>query len=682
MELRGIIFTIIFLAAIGLLVKNLLRIYSYFKVAQPEDRFSNAADRIKNTFKIAFAQSKIFRDKAAGPLHAGIFWGFLVLLFSASEAVIQGVICPEFSWAFLGPVYTAITFSTDIFCAIIIIAILFSFYRRYIAKVPRLQGDADEMKDAAIVLGSIFTIVTSLLLNNAALNAVPFIHHEWAFQPISKIIGGLLPIDSLTSIFEITWWVHILAIFGFMNYLPYSKHFHVFSSIPNVYFSNIGPTNKLAKIDFEQEGVEKFGVVDIEDLSWKSLHDSYSCTHCGRCTSVCPANTTGKELSPREVMVQIRHRTHEKAPILVRTKAMQELAARNNAEAPEITYTEAEQEIMNKKFVGEYESVEALWQCTTCGACMQECPIAIEHVPAIVGMRRSLVMMDADFPALLQNAFSNLENNFSPWAFSPYERADWAEGTGVQTVEQNPDFDVLFWVGCAGSFDDRAKKISVAFSKLMQKAGINFAILGSEEKCNGDVARRAGNEYLADMLIKMNIETLNQYNVKKIVTTCPHCFNTFKNEYPMFGMNVEVIHHTDFLNQLIKSGKLKLNKKAEKINFTYHDSCYLGRYNEIYESPREILKSVPGAGLTETRRHEDRGFCCGAGGAQMFLEETVGKRVNIERTEELLETGANTIALNCPFCMTMITDGIKAKEKEETINVKDISEILLDYIEE
>lgn len=682
MELRGIIFTIIFLAAIGLLVKNLLRIYSYFKVAQPEDRFSNAADRIKNTFKIAFAQSKIFRDKAAGPLHAGIFWGFLVLLFSASEAVIQGVICPEFSWAFLGPVYTAITFSTDIFCAIIIIAILFSFYRRYIAKVPRLQGDADEMKDAAIVLGSIFTIVTSLLLNNAALNAVPFIHHEWAFQPISKIIGGLLPIDSLTSIFEITWWIHILAIFGFMNYLPYSKHFHVFSSIPNVYFSNIGPTNKLAKIDFEQEGVEKFGVVDIEDLSWKSLHDSYSCTHCGRCTSVCPANTTGKELSPREVMVQIRHRTHEKAPILVRTKAMQELAARNNAEAPEITYTEAEQEIMNKKFVGEYESVEALWQCTTCGACMQECPIAIEHVPAIVGMRRSLVMMDADFPALLQNAFSNLENNFSPWAFSPYERADWAEGTGVQTVEQNPDFDVLFWVGCAGSFDDRAKKISVAFSKLMQKAGINFAILGSEEKCNGDVARRAGNEYLADMLIKMNIETLNQYNVKKIVTTCPHCFNTFKNEYPMFGMNVEVIHHTDFLNQLIKSGKLKLNKKAEKINFTYHDSCYLGRYNEIYESPREILKAVPGAGLTETRRHEDRGFCCGAGGAQMFLEETVGKRVNIERTEELLETGANTIALNCPFCMTMITDGIKAKEKEETINVKDISEILLDYIEE
>ncbi len=682
MELRGIIFTLIFLASIAFLVKNLLRIYSYIKVAQPDDRFSNSAARIKNTIKIAFAQSKILRDKTAGPLHAGIFWGFIVLLFSASEAVIQGVISPSFTWSFLGPIYTVITFSTDLFCAIIIIAILFSFYRRFIAKVPRLQGDADEMKDATIVLGSILTIVTSLLLNNASINAVPFVVHEWAFQPISKIIATFITYDSISSIYEVTWWLHILVIFGFMNYLPYSKHFHVFSSIPNVYFSNIGPTNTLNKIDFEQEGVEKFGVVDIEDLSWKSLHDSYSCTHCGRCTSVCPANTTGKELSPREIMVQIRHRTHEKAPILVRTKAMQELAARQNTESPEVTYTDAEQEILNKKFVGDYESVEALWQCTTCGACMQECPIAIEHVPAIVGMRRSLVMMDADFPTLLQGAFANLENNFSPWAFSPHERADWAEGTGVQTVEQNPDFDVLFWVGCAGSFDDRAKKISIAFSKLMQKAEINFAILGTEEKCNGDVARRAGNEYLADMLIKMNIETLTQYNVKKIVTTCPHCFNTFKNEYPQFGMKVEVIHHTEFLNQLIKSGKLKLNKKAEKFSFTYHDSCYLGRYNEIYDAPREVLNSIPGAKIEETRRNEDRGFCCGAGGAQMFLEETVGKRVNIERTEELLETGAGTIALNCPFCMTMLTDGIKAKEKEESIKVKDISEILLEYIED
>ncbi|MDQ1266460.1 MAG: hypothetical protein QG635_1612, partial [Bacteroidota bacterium] len=639
----GIIFFIVALAAFLLLIRNLQKILSYLKVGLPDNRYDKPLERIFNMFRVAFLQTRIFREKPAGLIHAFIFWGFLALLFSASESLIQGFY-HSFNWSFLGPLFTLITVSTDIFCTLVFISVIVSLIRRYVIKVPRLQGDAEEVRDALIVLGSILIIVTSLMLEKAAFTVI-IPHSKWAFYPIAAQLGNIYNHDNAILFYQIFWWVHIVAIFGFMNYLPFSKHFHVYTSIPNVYFSYTKPVNHLEKIDFEQEGVEKFGVVDIDDLSWKSLLDGYSCTHCGRCTSVCPANLTGKELSPREIIVQIRHRTKEAGPIMLK-KSDAAKAGR------EITISENEQQILDKKFVGEYESVDALWQCTTCGACMQECPILIEHVPAIVGMRRSLVMMESNFPPLLQAAFSNMENNSSPWAFSQSERGDWAIGTGVKTAAENPDFDILFWVGCSGSYDDRGKKISLAFSKLLQIAGVNFAILGAEEGCTGDPARRTGNEYLADMLVKMNVETLNRYNVKKIVTFCPHCFNTIKNEYPQFGGRYEVWHHTEYLMQLIRDGKLKIkdnNLSPQKV--AYHDSCYLGRYNNIYEEPRDIIGMMPSLHIEEAKRSRDKGLCCGAGGGQMFLEETIGKRVNIERTEELLEKDPNVIALNCPFCM-------------------------------
>lgn len=307
----------------------------------------------------------------------------------------------------------------------------------------------------------------------------------------------------------------------------------------------------------------------------------------------------------------------------------------------------------------------------------------IEHVPAIVDMRRSLVMMDADFPAEAQTAFSNMENNSTPWAFSPMERAEWAEGMNISTVQDKPDFDILFWVGCAGSFDERAKKISRAFAELMQIAGVNFSILGSEEQCTGDPARRMGNEYLADMLIKANVELLNGYQVRKIVTTCPHCFNTLLNEYPEFDGKYEVIHHTQFIRELTESGKLTLEgQNISPETITYHDSCYMGRYNREFDAPRASLENIPGLNVVEVERSRDKGFCCGAGGGRMFLEETEGKRVNIERTEELLETGASTIAVNCPFCTQMITDGLKDKDKVEDVAVKDIAEIVLEHVKQ
>jgi len=661
--LKNLIFAIIFFAAFGFLTKNVLRLISYLKLGQPDNRTDKIGQRIWQTLKVAIFQTKILREASGGTIHAWIFWGFLILLFAASNSVFTGFGIHHF-YNFLGPIYSAITFFIDLFCVLIIIAVIWALMRRYVFKIKRLQVEGEKF-EAGFILFMIFVIISSLLVENATAIVLQNDASN-AFRPISAAIAPLFSLQNSSSIHEIAFWVHILFIFAFMNYLPYSKHLHVLTSVPNVFFGSLEPVNKLKPINFEAEGVEKFGVVDFEDLTWKQLLDGYTCTHCGRCTSVCPANTTGKVLDPREIIMQIRHRTFDKAPIDLKL-------AKNEEILPD------ELVILDKKFIGDYQSIDALWQCTTCGACMQECPVMIEHVPAIIDMRRSLVMMEANFPSLLQNAFGNLETNATPWAFSQADRTRWAEDLGIKQAAESPDFEILFWVGCAGSYDDRAIKISRAFATLMQKAGINFAILGTEEQCTGDVARRAGNEYLADMLVKANVETLNRYNVKKIVTICPHCFNTLKNEYPDFGGKYEVVHHTEFLLNLINNGKLKLKSSIKKSEIAYHDSCYLGRYNEIYDKPRTLLEKA-GFEIKEVSRSGDRGFCCGAGGAQMFMEETEGKRVNIERTEELLSTGCSQIAVNCPFCLTMITDGTKAKEAEN-VAVRDIAEILLDMVE-
>ena len=443
-----------------------------------------------------------------------------------------------------------------------------------------------------------------------------------------------------------------------MNFLPYSKHLHVFSSIPNTFFANLEPErNAIKPLDLEDEEAETFGAADIEDLSWKQLLDGYSCTECGRCTSVCPANNVGKSLSPREILVNIRQRTKDKAPLLVQGKT--------------------EGELFEKNLVHDYIPDLDLWQCTTCMACVEECPVMIEHLDSIIDIRRNLVLTESQFPSNLNNVFKSLETNFSPWAFNPADRAEWAEGLNIKTMAEDPDCEILFWVGCAGSFDDRYKKVSQSFAKLMQKANIDFRILGTEEKCNGDTARRLGNEYLAQMMIQENVEILNNYDVKKIVTACPHCFHSLKNEYKQFGGNFEVFHHSELIDQMITEGKIVL-KGNENKNVVYHDSCYLGRYNQVYEPPRNALNKISGVNLLEMTRNKDKGFCCGAGGGRMFLEDEEGGKINNERTREALETNPDTIASACPFCMTMITDGVKHFEKSEEVEVKDIAEIILE----
>lgn len=670
--IKNIVFLIVFTAAAIFFAKNVNRLISWLKLGKADNRFDNIGARIKQTLIVAIAQKKILRDKKAGPIHAGIFWGFLILLFSAANSVLTGFgIINIFNY--LGPIYSVITILTDVFIGLIMLAVAGALYRRYIQKIERLPKNKDEKVEAFAILITIFFIVTSLLFENAAM-IVMGTHPSWAVNPLASVLSTIISTSDALIIYNVGWWLHIILILAFMNFLPYSKHLHVLTSVLNVFFSNIGPTNKLEKIDFEDETAEKFGIVDIDDLSWKSIMDGYTCTHCGRCTSVCPANQTGKILDPREIIIQVRNRTEDVAPIMIKQKEA-------TAAGTEYQPTEEEQTILNKKLVGDYVKPEALWQCTTCAACMEECPVNIEHVPVIVGMRRSLVMMEADFPQELGGAFNNIENNGAPWAFPQEERADWASGMDVQEAANKPDFDILFWVGCSGSFDDRSKKITQSFATLMNIANINFAILGKEESCNGDPARRGGNEYLADSFVKMNIETMGNYNVKKIVTTCPHCFNTLKNEYPDQGGNYEVIHHSEFLDQLIADGKLPFNHDIKKeLSVVMHDSCYLGRLNQNYDSPRNTIKSIPGLTVLEPQRNKDKGFCCGAGGARMFMEETEGKHINIERTEELLETGAKTIALNCPFCMTMITDGV-GSTGAENVQVKDISEILLEHIE-
>ena len=528
----------------------------------------------------------------------------------------------------------------------------------------RLEVDKHGKLDAAFILVLILLVCVAMFGENISLIAMHnFQLGKYEIRPISAFLSPIFysgPTSHAETMYQFFWWMHIVVVFGFLNFLPYSKHLHVLTSIPNTFFANLDPIrNTLKPLNLEDENIEVFGAADIEHLSWKQILDGYSCTECGRCTSVCPAATVGKSLSPRKIIVDIRKRTTEKAPLL----------------AAGIT----EGEVFEKTLVHDYISDKELWQCTTCMACVQECPVMIEHVDSIVDMRRDLVLTESEFPANLNNVFKSIETNYTPWAFNQQDRAEWAEGLNIKTLADDREGEILFWVGCAGSFDSRYKKVSQSFAKLMQKANIDFRILGTEEKCNGDTARRLGNEYLAQMMMQENIETLNNYGVKKIVTACPHCFNSLKNEYKQFGGNFEVLHHSELITQMIDEKKIELKDEPETSNkVTYHDSCYLGRYNQVYDSPRNSINKINGVELVEMQRSKSKGFCCGAGGGRMFLEDEEGGKINIERTQEALNTKADTIASACPFCMTMMTDGVKHFEKSEEVAVKDIAEIVLE----
>jgi Fe-S oxidoreductase len=665
MELKNIVFILLFIFAVLFFIRNCKKLYRYMMMGRKkDDRFDRVGERLKRVWSIAFVQKKLLRDPKAGILHFLIFWGFVLFLFAVLEAIIQGF-CTPFTFAFTGPFYLVVTFIEDLLGVLVIGACLYALYRRFIKHIARLEVDIAGKIDAAIILGLIMLVVISMFGENVSLIAKHnFILGKYEYRPISFYISNLFYASNSShspQFYEIFWWSHVLFVLGFLNYLPYSKHLHVITSIPNTYFAKLAPRkNTLDPLNLDDENAEVFGAADIEQLSWKQILDGYSCTECGRCTSVCPAAAVGKSLSPRKIIVDIRRRTMDKAPLLAIGKT--------------------EDKMFEKTLVHDYISDTELWQCTTCNACVQECPVMIEHVDSIVDMRRDLVLTEAQFPANLNNVFKSIETNFTPWAFNQADRANWAEGMNIKTLSEDSDCDILFWVGCAGSFDNRYKKVTQAFATLMQKANINFRILGTEEKCNGDTARRLGNEYLAQIMIQENIATLNNYGVKKIVTSCPHCFHSLNNEYKQFGGNYEVMHHSQLLEELIDKDVIRLKNEGKKEKITYHDSCYLGRYNDVYNSPRKSLTNSNNFELIEMNRNRSKGFCCGAGGGRMFLEDEEGGRINIERTQEALSTGAGTVASVCPFCMTMLTDGVKHFEKSEEVAVKDIAEIVLDNL--
>lgn len=683
--LKQILFAISVLITLGIFAWTSWRIFSFMKLTKPYP-IKNIPARFWIMMKVAIGQTKIFRHPIMGLLHALVFWGFLVILVGSIEMIIDGFTGTDRALSVLGPFYDVLMASGDIFAFIIALSILVFLCRRLCIRIPRFYGP--EMKkvskqDANIALTIIFALMITLLGMNTFYVLHTNGHDMVGVYPVSEFFAGLfngLSTDQIHLGHEINWWGHILLIFVFANILPYSKHFHVFMSVPNVFLSRLEPLGYLTNMPnitkevklmmdpnaaFEtpaegEDEVERFGVLDVEDTTWKNYMDSLSCTECGRCTAVCPANITGKLLSPRKVLMDLRARMKEKGPALVKDNSFTD----------------------NKSLIRDYISEEELWACTTCNACAQECPVNINHPNLIVDMRRYLVMEEAAAPAELNSMFTNIENNGAPWQFSPEDRMKWAEDVNLDVPimakklaeGKNPEY--LFWVGSAGAFDDRAKKVSREFVKILNHLNIDYAVLGTEESDSGDIARRAGNEMLYQMQAMMNIEIMNGYEVKKIITCDPHDYNTFLNEYPDYDGKYEVLHHTQFLAQLLKEGKLSMNGAFEGKTITFHDPCYLGRANGEYQAPRDIMNALPTKNV-EMKRCKSFALCCGAGGGQMFKEAEKGdKEVFIERIEDAIETKADIIATACPFCMVMMTDGIKYKNKEEEMKNLDIAELV------
>lgn len=645
----------------------------FLKLGKSENLFASTPERLKVFSVNVLGQKKLFKDFWPGLQHAIIFWGFIIITIGTLEHIIEGFV-HGFSFEFLGPIYLGILFLQEIFHPLILVAVAYGFWRRLVSQPKRLAKDWSHKKDALTVLSLTGLLMIANLVTFACYVLAENPHAHPEVRPVSVFLaqwfsGFGLTQDTALWLGHFGWGVHLATVFFFAAYIPRSKHLHVIAAGPNFWFSRLDNKGSFSQINFEDENVTSYGVSKVTDFSWKDLLDTYSCTSCGRCNEFCPTATTDKPLRPMKLIEDIKAHLLTVGPGLV---------ADPNSDPIQ-------------SLIGEESGIthDTLWACTTCRACVEACPVGIEHIDKIVDMRRHLVMMESSMPTELQNTMKNWETQSNPWGMPQDARDEWCKDLGVPRLADKPNAEYLFYVGCAGSFDARNQKISTAIVKILQKAGVDFAVLGKEELCNGETARRAGNEYLAKVMIDMNIEVLKRYEVKKIIATCPHCLNTLKNEYPEFGFKAEVIHHAEFIQKLISEGKIQPNSEESNVasmpnekecggkkRVAFHDSCYLGRYNDIFEAPREALKAMPGVELVEMPRNKKEGLCCGAGGARMWMEETIGKRINVERVEEALDQKPDVIAAGCPFCQTMLIDGVKEKNMTDKVEVLDIAEIV------
>jgi len=644
MSVGGFILLVFILVAHAIFFARLFSIYRWIHLGQGTLAWDQLPTRMHDLLVKGFGQKLVLRTRA-GIGHAIIFWGFFVLTFGTLEGLISGVF-HGLSFAFLGPFYWFMNSCQDFFAAAVLVAIAVALYRRLAIKPKRLEGDWTQTADAIVILGLIATLI-------AAYFAMEVVAPRPGFSPVSDTLRWLTIGGAATGeaawpvVFAVAHWVHNLVVLAFLAYIPFSKHLHVITALPNLFFREGRVRGRIEKLDLEDEEAESFGVVKVTDFTVKELLDVAACTECGRCQEACPAYATGKPLSPKKVVLDIKEHLFEEGPRLL-----------NGAEPSKALY-------------GDVIEHDVLWACTSCFACEEACPVEIQPMSKLLKIRQGRVLMEGDFPEEAQNALRNVEGQSNPWALPQEERGKWADEMGVKTLAEDADVEYLFFVGCAGSYDQRYQNVTKAFAKLMQHAGVKFGILGAEECCTGDSAKRVGNDLLAQELAMTNVETMNGYGVKKIVTACPHCFNSIKNEFPQYGGEVEVVHHTQLLNELRNTGKLEHGKGNGK-KVTYHDSCYLARYNNVEDTPRTAAAN--GGELVEMDRNRQKGFCCGAGGGRMWMEERIGKGVNVERAEEALATGADTVATACPFCMTMLRDGV-AKHDREDVPVKDVAEL-------
>jgi Fe-S oxidoreductase len=661
---------------------------AYIKLGKKVEFDRKFKERLDKIWVNVFGQKKLLKDKKSGIIHVMFFYGFILVQFGAIDFIWKGL--KPGSHLPLGPLYPAFTFFQELVTLMILVAVVWAFHRRYIEKLVRLKRGFK----SGLVLIFIGALMLSVLFGNGM--GIIWEGHSltWS-EPVASAIAlafGWVGKTASIVLFYVAWWIHLLVLLAFLVYVPQSKHAHLIAGPVNVFFSRLTNPGKLEKIDFEDETQETFGVGKIEDFKQTQLIDLYACVECGRCTSMCPATGTGKLLSPMDLIIKLRNHLTEKGAAITSKQPWVPAFAFANTRGNQLALASAGRGVQesaagieleyNPSLIGDVITEEEIWACTTCRNCEDQCPVMNEHVDKIIDLRRYLVLTEGKMDPEAQRAMTNIERQGNPWGLNRKERENWREAREdvyVPTVKElqkaGEEFEYLFWVGSMGSFDNRSQKIALSFARLLNEAGVKFAILGNKEKNSGDTPRRLGNEFLFQELAAKNIEEFEKAGVKKIVTIDPHAYNIFKNEYPDFGLKAEVYHHTELLAKLIKEGKL-VPKYEVNETITFHDSCYLGRYNEVYDPPREILKAIPGVKLVEMERNREKGMCCGAGGGLMWMEEDTGTRINVARTEQALAVNPTVISSGCPYCLTMLSDGTKAKEVEDRIGTYDVAELL------